>query len=145
MKPLSPRHEVFAQARARGETADAAYVAAGYKRHDGNAARLSGNERILRRVQELQQASVTETMLTIREKREFFARLVRARLSELPDDSDLWQEFRTTVDGATRKLLDKLRAISLDNELDPEARNLAPKDDGVTVVVRIGGPDDGNG
>ena len=139
MKPLSPRHEVFAQARARGETADA-----GYNRHDGNAARLSGNERILRRVKELQQASVTATMLTIREKREFFARLVRARLSELPDDSDLWQEIRTTLDGTTRKLLDKLRAIQLDNDLDPHPKGLVPSGEGVTVVVTIGGRDNGS-
>jgi hypothetical protein len=77
-------------------------------------------------------------MLTIREKREFFARLVRARLSELPDDSNLRQEFRTTVDATTRKLLDKPRAISLDNELGPEARDQAPRDNAATVVVWIG-------
>jgi hypothetical protein len=47
--------------RARGETADAAYVAAGSKRHDGNAARWSGKERNLRRVKELPETAVTET------------------------------------------------------------------------------------
>ncbi len=47
------RHEAFAHAIARGATADAAYVEAGYVRNDGNAARLNGHERVVRRVAEL--------------------------------------------------------------------------------------------
>lgn len=47
------KHERFAQALARGETADQAYQTAGYKRHDGNAARLRGNERVQQRVVEI--------------------------------------------------------------------------------------------
>lgn len=48
-----PKHEAFCQALAAGETADKAYVTAGYKPHASNPARLSGNERIKARVAEL--------------------------------------------------------------------------------------------
>lgn len=47
------RHERFAQELAKGSTADAAYVSAGFKPHGSNPARLSGNERIKSRVAEL--------------------------------------------------------------------------------------------
>ena len=77
-------------------------------------------------------------MLTIRQKREYLARMVRARVSELADDSDLWQ-VTITEDGVTRKLPDKLRAIALDNELSGEGAQENRED--VTVVVRIGGQD----
>lgn len=50
----NPRHEAFAQALAKGKTATEAYVEAGFHPHDGNAARLRGNERIVSRVAELQ-------------------------------------------------------------------------------------------
>jgi hypothetical protein len=99
------------------------------------------NDDILKRVREIQRAAATATTLTIREKREFFARLVLTRLSEEPADSDLWQELRITTEGSTRKLLDKLRAIAIDNDLSDEGNQ--PKDENTVVVVRIGGPYDG--
>jgi phage terminase small subunit len=39
----NPRHERFAQELAAGNSADAAYEAAGYRKHRGNAARLNRN------------------------------------------------------------------------------------------------------
>ncbi|WP_455872862.1 hypothetical protein [Rhizobium yanglingense] len=39
------RHEKFAQALAKGKTATEAYAEAGFKPHDGNAARLRGYDR----------------------------------------------------------------------------------------------------
>lgn len=50
------KHERFAQERAKGVSAAMAYVTAGYKRHDGNASRLSGNEKVAARIEELKQA-----------------------------------------------------------------------------------------
>lgn len=47
------RHERFAQLIAKGSTASAAYVAAGYRANDGNAAALKGNQRVKERVAEL--------------------------------------------------------------------------------------------
>ena len=48
------RHERFAQELTTGKTADAAYVLAGYRENRSNAARLSANRDILKRVAEIQ-------------------------------------------------------------------------------------------
>jgi phage terminase small subunit len=50
----NPRHEAFAQALAKGKTADEAYAQAGYSPNRGNATRLKANENIRKRVSELQ-------------------------------------------------------------------------------------------
>ena len=47
------KHERFAQALAKGKTADEAYQLAGYSAHRGNASRLSANEIIRSRVDEI--------------------------------------------------------------------------------------------
>jgi len=74
------RHERFAQERAKGATADAAYEAAGFKPNRGNAARLNAKESVAARIAELQErgakrtemtiASVTERLLSIADKGE---------------------------------------------------------------------------
>ena len=60
------------------------------------------------------------SVLAVLEKRQFLARVVRAKLAELPDDSDLWQEITLSEAGTKRKLPDKLRAIAADNELSSD-------------------------
>lgn len=59
------RHERFAQERAKGATADAAYVAAGHKRHDGNAARMAKYPKIVARIAELQARASRKVDVTI--------------------------------------------------------------------------------
>jgi phage terminase small subunit len=49
----NPRHELFAQALADRQTADKAYVLAGYKANRGNASELNRDERIVNRVAEI--------------------------------------------------------------------------------------------
>ena len=51
----NPRHEAFAQAHARGMSASASYVEAGYKANRHNAAALARKEHISVRVAELQE------------------------------------------------------------------------------------------
>jgi hypothetical protein len=51
----SPRHEAFAHALARGSTASAAYIEAGYKQNRHNAAALAREQHISTRVGELQE------------------------------------------------------------------------------------------
>ena len=51
----NPRHEAFAQRLARGSSASAAYVEAGYKENRHNAATLARKQHILARVSELQE------------------------------------------------------------------------------------------
>jgi phage terminase small subunit len=59
------RHERFAQELAAGKTADAAYEAAGYQKHRGNAARLSANERVKKRVGEIQAIGAERAAITV--------------------------------------------------------------------------------
>ena len=59
------RHERFAQELAAGKTADAAYEAAGYCKHRGNAARLSANEHVKNRVQEIQSIGAERAAVTV--------------------------------------------------------------------------------
>ncbi|WP_313004321.1 hypothetical protein [Brevundimonas sp.] len=61
----NPKHERFAQALAKGETADAAYVLAGYEENRGNAARLKANESIETRVAEILERAATRAEITV--------------------------------------------------------------------------------
>jgi phage terminase small subunit len=61
----NPRHERFAQELATGQTADAAYVLAGYRENRSNAARLSANRDILKRVAEIQSLGAEFAAITI--------------------------------------------------------------------------------
>jgi phage terminase small subunit len=58
------RHELFAQAIAKGETVTRSYEAAGYAPDDGHASRLAGDGRIKDRVAELQSKAATRVEIT---------------------------------------------------------------------------------
>jgi hypothetical protein len=92
-------------------------------------------------------ASATQTTLTLQEKREFLARVVRIPLLKIDTDSatyehgDLIKKFKTKTDemGTTVEIEkhDPLKAIEIDNKLsgdDPEAEALA---DLVTAIQNI--------
>ena len=59
------RHELFAQALARGMTQGAAYGEAGYKQHGSSASRLAGQARIRTRVAELIEGAPVRGPVTI--------------------------------------------------------------------------------
>jgi hypothetical protein len=59
------RHELFAQALAKGEPASTAYVSAGYAYNEGNAVRLKGNEKVVERVAELQERAAIKCEITV--------------------------------------------------------------------------------
>ena len=61
----NPKHERFAQELAKGKTATEAYILAGYKPNDGNAATLKGNQRILERVARLQSVASQRVEVTV--------------------------------------------------------------------------------
>jgi phage terminase small subunit len=60
-----PRREAFARARAEGKGLSESYAEAGYKPHAGNAYRLSKNEQICRRIEEIQSQTFQRTVTTI--------------------------------------------------------------------------------
>jgi hypothetical protein len=49
------RHEAFAQALARGESAAKAYIEAGYKANTGNASTLKSDKSVSKRIEEIQE------------------------------------------------------------------------------------------
>ncbi len=59
----NPRHERFAQGLAAGKSASEAYADAGFKPNDGNASTLKGNQKVLKRVQELQERVASGVVL----------------------------------------------------------------------------------
>ena len=65
-KPLSnARHERFAQELAKGQTAEAAYIEAGYRPSRKNAQRLRTNEGVTARIAELQAGAAKRTEITV--------------------------------------------------------------------------------
>lgn len=61
----NPRHERFAQELAKGKSATEAYVLAGYRPSDSNAATLRGNQRISERVSEIVDRASTRVEITL--------------------------------------------------------------------------------
>lgn len=58
------KHEQFCQALLIGETLDQAYVTAGYRRNEKNAARLKKNEGVAARLSELHTEAAKEAVVT---------------------------------------------------------------------------------
>ena len=58
------KHELFALALAKGDTATRAYAAGGFKGHRSNASRMIANDIIKARVRELQQAVAEKHIVT---------------------------------------------------------------------------------
>lgn len=97
-----------------------AYPKTGAEAARRSASKLMTNPDIKKEIDRIRTAADGlggSAVLAVLEKRQFLARVVRSRLAELPDDSDLWQEISMTEAGVKRKLPDKLRAIAADNEL----------------------------
>lgn len=61
----NPRHEAFAQERAKGKTVDEAYVLAGFSANRGNAARLNANESVRARIAEIQAKASKRAEITV--------------------------------------------------------------------------------
>lgn len=64
----NPRHEQFAQALAKGKTADEAYALAGYTPSRHNASRLTTNDNVRMRVVELQRKTAEKSTWSAAER-----------------------------------------------------------------------------
>lgn len=123
-EPLADaQHERFACELAKGASQDEAYALAGYKRHSGNAHRLSVNERVSQRVAWLKKQAAAADVLTIAEKRKFLARVVRQKGAEIDEEQDGDLINGVKYDKFGNRILEipcKLRAITIDNDLAGE-------------------------
>ena len=140
----NPRHERFANLVAKGDITDTeAYQCAlqtTWEAADGNAWRLRGDEGIAARIAYLQQVLRVDargTILTLKERREYLAKVVRTPIAEVNEQSVLCQEVnRDGETGAVTKIKmpGKLDALRLDAELAGELGSGAR----IRVGVQIG-------
>ena len=141
---LSAQQQRFCAVYATDGNAAAAYRAA-YPKSSGAAAntsasRLLKNADIQAEVSRIRNAAtgvVGMAVLSIAEKRDFIARLVRARVGELRGDSDLWQSIKATEAGTEYRLPDKLAAIKADNDLSGQGAEARGNEGLAALIARI--------
>jgi hypothetical protein len=61
----NPKHEAFVQLLLQGESAIDAHERVGYRRDDGNSARLKASPKVQERLAELQNAVAEKTQVTV--------------------------------------------------------------------------------
>jgi hypothetical protein len=125
-QPLkNQRQEKFALLVSKGKTAREAYMAV-YKvktqAADAAASRMLSSTkpyegRVLARVQWLKTQSASRSALTMQERRDFLARVVRAnpKTINLETDGDLLEEFTTEENGKIRFRLPSKRGCVMDD------------------------------
>lgn len=96
----NPKHERFAQALAKGETAVAAYEQAGYKPDRGAASRLSANVSIERRVAEILDRAAERTEITVAGITDRLLKI--AAKAEVKDDASMLSVARASLMDAAK-------------------------------------------
>jgi hypothetical protein len=129
------RHERFAQALAKGKTADQAYVSAGYSANRGNAARMNANESVQKRLLELKTKSAEKTGLTVASITERLLRI--AEKGEASDEAPMLTVARASLMDAA-----KLNGLVIDKSLSAQTsvEDLLDQLDGQQVGDTRGAP-----
>jgi hypothetical protein len=112
--------DAFAVSMNAADAYRAAYPRASGASAESAASRLLKNVQVKSEVDRIRAAAdekAGSAVLTLIEKRIFLARVVRAPVANLPEDSDLWNSVKHTAEGTEFRLPDKLRAIALDDDL----------------------------
>ena len=93
--PILPnaRHERFAVERAGGKSADEAYILAGYPKHGGNAHRLSKNDAIVSRIEEIQSLRIKTAGITVDRLLQEYASIATADLGDILE----WHESKAVL------------------------------------------------
>ena len=132
MRKLNVPQSIFAGLVASGINQSSAYRTAYPKCSvEGAAAkgsRLMATPHVKAYVDELRLEARNATVMTIEEKRMFFARVVRAKVFNEPPDSNVWGSIRHTEHGLEMKLPDKIAAIRADNDLAGEGSEAEGRD-----------------
>ena len=100
-----------------------AYPKCSAKAAESKASRLVRDGKVKAMIAEIQEEAKQGAVLTLKEKREFLARVVRigvAEASTSEEHKDLIQAVTEGEKSTTYKLPDKLRAIQIDNDLAGE-------------------------
>lgn len=126
----NPKHERFAQEIAKGKTAAEAFATAGYTPNEGNAARLKGNDKVLKRIEEILSKAAEKVGLSIERTLEEIVRLAFADIGQavewtkgtvtLKDSTTLPPEVRAAIsevkqtkDGVAIKFHSKTAALDM--------------------------------
>lgn len=96
----NPKHERFAQALAKGETAVSAYEQAGYKPDRGAASRLSANVSIEGRVAEILDRAAERTEITVAGITDRLLKI--AAKAEAKDDASMLSVARASLMDAAK-------------------------------------------
>lgn len=96
----NPKHERFAQALAKGMTQAEAYADAGYKPSEPNASRLTSNDKVQKRVAELQERAAVRTEITVASITERL--LAIATKAEKSGDAPMLQAARASLMDAAK-------------------------------------------
>lgn len=94
------KHERFAHERAKGKTADEAYVLAGFSANRGNATRLNANESVSKRIAELLERAAIRTEITVANITERLLSI--AAKGEQADDAPLLSVARASLMDAAK-------------------------------------------
>lgn len=129
----------FCEGIVSGLNGTEAYVAA-YPRSSRisattHAAQLRKGKKVRGEIARLRAMAAAWAVLTVVEKRTFLARLVRAQIARLPEDSELFSSITRGRKGVEFRLGDKLAAIKLDNDL-AGVGNEAGVEDALTHLLR---------
>ena len=95
---LNARQEKFANNLAKGMTKAKAYAEAGYKPDPGNPTRLTENDRVQKRVAELQERAAIETGITIQS--------ITADLAEVVKEASALPQSAGTLNARRAALMD---------------------------------------
>lgn len=126
----NPRHEKFAQLLAQGMSAVQAFVAAGYAYSTGNAARLSANESVKRRVEELTREATGLAGISIKR---VVGEVAKVAFASLGDYISIDESGQPQVD-FSKLDRDKLAALG---EVQREERTVAPEGQPVTTIKKV--------
>lgn len=132
------KHERFCQLVATDGKSDLlAYQEAmqcSYDAAQSSAYRLRENVGVVERIRELQTLAASGKVLSLAEKREFLASVVRTPVGEVTEKSPLCQSFKLTDDTIEYKMVDKLTALKLDAQL---AKELGDGSQGTDLHVSV--------
>ncbi len=107
------KHEKFAQALAKGSSADAAYQMAGYKANRGNAATLKANQNITDRVSEIVGKAADRAQITVDRLVEEMGKLALANAQDLYIAADDGTKRRITADDIPSLTRDQAAALNV--------------------------------
>lgn len=122
------RHEAFAQALAKGMTADAAYAAAGYKPNRGNATTLKAKQSISDRVDELMAAAAKRSAKTLDDVIAEYERIAFTGLSKF---------VRINADGTPQIDLSQCTPADLDLLAEIQADRLQMSGDAPGDLLKV--------